>query len=444
MPKEDWGFLNEKAFEAALQASVPERLPDKAAAVTPWKRAMGRVLTGTALTALGTNLWGLNYLLPGIGLVLMLLGFRLLWRENRWFRCCFLLTGMQLAYCVFQLILQATPYQAAYAASTVGLVLPYLNALLQLFCLWRGLLAVQREAGLPPHTKGAAALVVWYLLLFLLAFTGFGAEPAALVMLAAYVLILCSIRRIYRELDETGYAVKPTGIRVPDWCIAAGLAVHLLELGFPDYVLQDLRREEIEACRGAIQVVVSVQEFDQKGGFCRSSGSNPLCITGVRVKLTGEPAGWMIFHHSLWNTAPPFHGTAAIQLCRYTSRMSCGAPPERSPAGFCTIGTGRPSGRPTTLWRRIPPPTDIRASMDSGTFSGHFLCPLRRSTGGAMWSMPPMKFLTQNTEMCRIAGSITAIRTDFCNTRQKRHWKTGCPIMGHFGPSGAICTTAPK
>ena len=77
VPKEDWGFLNEKAFEAALQASVPERLPDKvAAAVTPWKRAMGRVLAGTALTTLGTNLWGLNYPLPGIGLVLMLLGFR--------------------------------------------------------------------------------------------------------------------------------------------------------------------------------------------------------------------------------------------------------------------------------------------------------------------------------------------------------------------------------
>ena len=152
MPKEDWGFLNEKVFEAALQASVPERLPDKVAAATPWNRAMGRVLAGTALTALGTNLWGLNYPLPGIGLVLMLLGFRL------------------------------------------------------------------------------------------------------------------------------------------------------------------LRREEIEACRGAIQVVVSIQEFDQEGGFCRSSGSNPLCISGVGVKLTGEPAGWMIFHHFLWNTAPPFHGTAAIQL----------------------------------------------------------------------------------------------------------------------------------
>lgn len=195
----------------------------------------------------------------------------------------------------------------------------------------------------------------------------------------------------------------------------------------------------------AIQMVVSVQEFDQKGGFCRSSGSNPLCITGVRVKLTGEPAGWMIFHHSLWNTAPPFHGTAAIQLWPvYQSDELWSAAGEV--AGRVLYDRGGETFRASyhSLEEDTSPPTAIRASMDSGTFSGHFLCPLRRSTGGAMWSMPPMKFLTQNTEMCRIAGSITSIRTDFCNTQQKRHWKTGCPIMGHFGPSGAICATAPK
>ena len=65
-----------------------------------------------------------------------------------------------------------------------------------------------------------------------------------------------------------------------------GIGLVLMLLGF-----RLLRREEIEACRGAIQVVVSVQEFDQEGGFCRSSGSNPLCITGVGGKLTGAPAG---------------------------------------------------------------------------------------------------------------------------------------------------------
>ena len=219
-----------------------------------------------------------------------------------------------------------------------------------------------------------------------------------------------------------------------------GIGLVLMLLGF-----RLLRREEIEACRGAIQVVVSVQEFDQEGGFCRSSGSNPLCITGVGGKLTGEPAGWMIFHHFLWNTAPPFHGIAAIQLWPvYQSDELWSAAGEV--AGRVLYDRDGETFRAPyhSLEEDTSPPTAIRASMDSGTFSGHFLCPLRRSTGGAMWSMPPMKFLTQNTEMCRIAGSITAIRTDFCNTRQKRHWKTGCPIMGHFGPSGAICATAPK
>lgn len=211
MPKEDWGFLNEKAFEAALQASVPERLPDKvAAAVTPWKRAMGRVLAGTALTALGTNLWGMNYLLPGIGLVLMLLGFRL------------------------------------------------------------------------------------------------------------------------------------------------------------------LRPEEIEACRGAIQVVGSVQEFDQEGGFCRSSGSNPLCITGAGGKLTGEPAGWMIFRHFLWNTAPPFHGTAAIQLWPVYQSDELWSAAGEIAGRVLYDRDGETFWAPYHSLEEDTSPTDIRASMDSGTFSGHF------------------------------------------------------------------------
>lgn len=284
MPKEDWGFLNEKAFEAALQASVPERLPDKVAAVTPRRRAMGRVLAGMALT--GTNLWGLNYPLPGIGLVLMLLGFRL------------------------------------------------------------------------------------------------------------------------------------------------------------------LRREEIKACRGAIQVVVSVQEFDQEGGFCRSSGSNPLCITGVGGKLTGEPASWMIFRHFLWDTAPPFHGTAAIQLWPVYQSDELWSAAGEVAGRVLYDRDGETFWAPYHSLEEDTSPYGYQGIYGQrdifGTFSGYFLCPLRRSTGGAMWSMPPMKFLTQNTEMYWIAGSITAIRTDFCNTRQKRHWKTGCPIMGHFGPSGAICATAPK
>lgn len=43
--------------------------------VTPWRKAMSRVLIGMALCAITLNFWCLNYILPAVGMVLSLLGF---------------------------------------------------------------------------------------------------------------------------------------------------------------------------------------------------------------------------------------------------------------------------------------------------------------------------------------------------------------------------------
>ena len=51
--------------------------------ITPWRRAMKRALLGIALNLVTLNFWCLNYLLPAIGTLLLLLGFRALRRENR-------------------------------------------------------------------------------------------------------------------------------------------------------------------------------------------------------------------------------------------------------------------------------------------------------------------------------------------------------------------------
>lgn len=72
------------AFEALLAQSVDELPPEEIVAdVTPWRRAMERVLFGLALCMVTLNFWCLNYLLPAIGTVLLLLGFRALRRKTR-------------------------------------------------------------------------------------------------------------------------------------------------------------------------------------------------------------------------------------------------------------------------------------------------------------------------------------------------------------------------
>ena len=69
------------SFDELLEESLPALPPeDVAAEVTPWRRAMRRVLVGMALCTVTLNFLCLNYLLPAIGMALTLLGFRALRR----------------------------------------------------------------------------------------------------------------------------------------------------------------------------------------------------------------------------------------------------------------------------------------------------------------------------------------------------------------------------
>ena len=83
------------------------RIPD-VSEKSPWERAMGRVLMGIILTSLALNFWCLDHILPAIGTVLMVLGFRALRKENPWFRSGYLLAAVR-AWCVWvTLILNTT------------------------------------------------------------------------------------------------------------------------------------------------------------------------------------------------------------------------------------------------------------------------------------------------------------------------------------------------
>lgn len=355
------------AFEALLAQSVDELPPEEIVAdVTPWRRAMERVLFGLALCMVTLNFWCLNYLLPAIGTVLLLLGFRALRRENPWLRGCFVCAVLRAA-CVFpSLILNTTilpgdAFRSAAAAVSAALMLALL------LCFWQGLRAVRRKAGLPAQGGGAGALLAWYVLICVLAAVHYMGWIVPIAMLVGYVCILRSLFRLSRVLDEAGYAIAPQPVRVTDRCIALVLAAalgigctlgylfggsyrmdwqpadaseqtqtaairqQLLDLGFPEAVLNDLTPEDIAACDGALRVVsvtedhpfndgrtVSHKESDGEGGVVSVLDTvydvKELRLTGVAVQLPGERETWRVFHHFLWTTDPGFCGTEALQI----------------------------------------------------------------------------------------------------------------------------------
>lgn len=355
------------AFEALLAQSVDELPPEEIVAdVTPWRRAMERVLFGLALCMVTLNLWCLNYLLPAIGTVLLLLGLRALRRENPWLRGCFVCAVLRTA-CVFPSLILNTTILQSDACKSAAAVASAALMLALLLCFWQGLRAVQRKAGLPAQGGCAGSLLAWYVLVCVLAAVHYTGWIVPVAMLVGYVCILRSLFRLSRALDEAGYAITPQPVRVTDRCVvlvlAAALGIgctlgylfggsyrmdwqpvdtpaqtqteairqQLLALGFPEAVLNDLTPEDIAACDGALRVVVEVEDYPVNDGrtvlweayneknerhYVQDTvfDVKELRLTGVAVQLPGERETWMVFHHFLWTTDPGFCGTEAIQI----------------------------------------------------------------------------------------------------------------------------------
>lgn len=369
------------AFEALLAQSVAELPPEEIVAdVTPWRRAMNRILFGMALCAITLNFWCLNYILPAIGTVLLLLGFRTLRRENRWLGGCFAVTVIRAACFFATLILNTTILQSAVFTPAVTTTLTVINAVLLLalyFCFWRGLLAVQKKAGLPAQAGGALALIVWYALVCVLAAVQYGGWVVPIAMLIGYGFILRSLYRLSGALDEAGYAIAPGPVRVTDRCIALVLAAvlgiggalgylfgssyrmdwqptdtskqtqtaairqQLLDLGFPEAVLNDLTPEDIAACDGALRVVVETEDYPVNDGrnvlwetynekheryYVQDTvyDVRELRLTSVGVQLPGAQETWRVYHHFLWTTDPGFCGTEVLQIWPADENMQDG------------------------------------------------------------------------------------------------------------------------
>lgn len=363
-------LLREDGFDAELEALIGPPPDAVVKEVTPWRRAMNRVLAGVALTSFTLNFWMLNYILPLAGAILLLLGFRSLREENRWFRAGWIAAMLRTLWVMFTLALNAYPMQEELRRLTLVTVLGWGAILLEfliLLFLWNGMRAVQDKAGIPGGAGAALRLVFWYVVLFLLALVNYTGWLGVILLIVAFVRVLSSIYRLSRLPEEAGYAVRAAPVRLGDGALAAALCAvlaaaiacgylffqsypmdwrefrpsegsaveevrqRLLELGFPAEALDDLTEEDILACRGALRVAVKVEDYPMNEGRqvewveTRFDGSTvhhystvydtkELRMTIIAVELPEKPERWKLFHHFLWTVNPGFAGTESIQL----------------------------------------------------------------------------------------------------------------------------------
>lgn len=351
----DKDMLTDLEFDGLLLdlADAPPP-PEVSDALSPWRSAMSRIVWGIGWSTITVKLLYLDYLLPAVGTIMVLLGFRSLRRENRWFAIGYGCAWAKLVWWVLNFSIGLTVFQNDDAVLDFQRSMGYLM-LVPTFGLFLGLRngirAVQRRAELPE--EGGTGLLVCQVIMVLLALIRFSGWPA-LIFFVIYILTLRELYRTSKSMEEAGYAVSPAPVRFSDSSVkkayTAAIAVtalvcclflakypmdwqpagqptgdavrtvrqELLDLGFPEEVLKDLTEEEILACSGADFVLSETEDhiierkhivslnLDQQEGLLR--------ITSVGLRYPGERDRWKLIHHFRWVSGDSFCGTEAIQL----------------------------------------------------------------------------------------------------------------------------------
>ena len=276
-------------FDQLLRENA-SALPPAMAEVNPWREAMWLVLWGMGLTTITFNFLYLDMILPALGGILLVLGFRTLRQENRALQWCWRLSIAIASVRSASFALAALPVDVknvpAYAVMAMTFAL--------YCCLWRGMVGVSRAAGAEkPAAPAAGALVIFYAVICALAFLELSGWLAVLPLLIAYIVILRNLVKLARSLAGTGYAIHAAPVRLPSTAVLWGylgltlaavllamflgqrypmnwqvrddtpqdetIRVELLDLGFPEQVLDDLTAEEAAHMSGAVKVYTETE-----------------------------------------------------------------------------------------------------------------------------------------------------------------------------------------
>lgn len=317
-------------------------------AITPNRKlfteAMSQILVGIGMTFLVIPFFRLETILPLVGGCLMLMGFRTLRRSDVWFERCFIVAAIHLFFILCSIVLNSTIYRSMIGDSiisfTLVLIFP-LTTIVLLYYLWKGFLSACKEVGVIFDCSVVLFLLVWYLVLvFLIIIQHYG----LLIFIIMAVLLVYLLRRSFDlawAIRAAKYTVTPVEYKISNvmWIAAVGVLLvtaigisylffqkypmkwelrsvehssdmeaikdHLIQLGFPRELLDDLTKEDIQGCIGATHVLIET-EVDS------SSKSEDLQLTTVAVKTFEELGYWKVFHHFLWTKNPEFCGTEAF------------------------------------------------------------------------------------------------------------------------------------
>ena len=217
--------FNERQLEELLQTSLPETsLVENLTGINPFGAAIDKIIAGMVMTTITLNFWGLNYIIPTMGLLLIYLGMRTLRTGNGWFRAGWLASMARVGLNIFNLLLLATPHQNLLTGWETwgGLGLN----LLFLLCLGKGIQMAAQEAGLEHPKMATWPVMLWLVVMTALALVNYSGWALTILLIYAWVKMVKYIYHCTDDLKQAGYVVPAA----PVWFSAKPLFFAILGL----------------------------------------------------------------------------------------------------------------------------------------------------------------------------------------------------------------------
>ena len=329
------------AQEMAGALSAPEvETPD--VSDSPFCRAMGLIAGGLAVTGVTLNFWNLDVLLPLVGTFCLLVGFRTLRRVNGFLRAGYVCACLHMLLLFVELGQDAVIYRADTGLAAFFTVVAAAVQLVLLFCLWQGLLDMQRDAGItPPAAPAAGALLLWYILLYVAAALFASLSLLLGAYLVRYFYLVVRLKKLSKSMAAQGCAIKPIKERFSNHKLVGSLLTVLAVViacgflffgsyrmdwtpketstdaqvieGYPESELNDLSDEDLLTCLRAERVLV---RECTGGGYTnyngKSQANDAFHMTIVAVE---RPFGRLFLsYHFRWDEGSHFYGTESFAV----------------------------------------------------------------------------------------------------------------------------------
>ena len=329
-----------------------------------WKQTYENILIGMGFIGITLNFLFLNQLLPFIGILLVFTGFRKLRRENQWFQIGYAGAGLKVVVTIVSIVLGAVLGHEEIYASYVWKVIAFCGGILPIVlmgCFYFGMRAELKKQNVNINHEVLLHILIWYVVVVALAAWNYQGLILALIILAAYIGILVELKHIAEKLEEAGYILEEQTVRISNGkCVGCAVVLtvaglfsaylfldsyhmewtmvkesqdpvseeikdHLLSLGLPEDILNDLTEEDLLECKNARQVFVERDDYPMNDGIKVVSGTEgytqysteypqkELKLSGAAIELE-QKGQWKVIHHFRWNEDPGFRGTESLQI----------------------------------------------------------------------------------------------------------------------------------